>query len=104
LNGVRYDMEMQIVHKLTGSKDIEHHPDQLCIIGVLFQLSDNGLPFLDKLNTKTLEKVKSVDFSELFSDENNRKFYHYKGSQTTPPCVDIADWFILKDVLPVSKE
>lgn len=27
LNGLRYDMEMQIVHKLVGGKDFEQHHD-----------------------------------------------------------------------------
>jgi len=32
------------------------------------------------------------------------KFYHYKGSLTNPPCADVVNWIIHKEVLPITQE
>ena len=31
-------------------------------------------------------------------------FVHYKGSLTTPPCTDVVNWLMYREVLPISEE
>jgi carbonic anhydrase len=35
---------------------------------------------------------------------NNRKYYTYKGSLTTPPCSEIVDWYIMQEPTSISKK
>lgn len=64
------------------------------------------------LKCEDLSHIESIHLKELFGCLNHNKdgectnaqcFYHYKGSLTTPPCTDIVNWFVYKDVLPISK-
>ena len=38
---------------------------------------------------------------EAFECIADRFFYHYEGSLTTPPCVEIVEWFLMRDPLPI---
>ena len=33
---------------------------------------------------------------------NNKKFWHYVGGLTTPPCTNGVQWFVLKAPIPIS--
>ena len=46
--------------------------------------------------------VENIDFNVLLPD--NKHYWTYKGSITTPPCAPVVKWHIMKDVLSVSEE
>mmetsp|Transcript_40987 Transcript_40987/g.30149 ORF Transcript_40987/g.30149 Transcript_40987/m.30149 type:complete len:152 (+) Transcript_40987:198-653(+) len=94
LNGERYDMELHIVHELVDGPDFANYHEKFCVLGLLFQISDTNHPFVEQLNASDIENIEHADFNLLFENEAKPKFFHYKGSLTTPPCTDVVNWFV----------
>lgn len=47
----------------------------------------------------------SIEYSKLFSLVlNEKKFFHYKGSLTTPPCTESVLWWVYQKPIYVCKE
>jgi carbonic anhydrase len=102
---------MHIVHELIDGPDHEYYNETLAVIGIIFKLADESHPFVRKLRTEDLGNIENIHFDELFhtldGEKRNKKsnqidFYHYKGSLTTPPCTDVVNWILYKEVLPIS--
>ena len=118
----QYDLEVHIVHELVdgpiGYKDDYH--ETLAVIGFLFKVDTYSHPFVEKLRPMDFGKIDSINFNELFQNNevsdaaptptsfmsvaDERQFYHYKGSLTNPPCADVVNWIIYKRVLPITAE
>lgn len=91
IKGRRYAMEMHLVHKNTKG--------QIAVIGVLFKvgkfnkslqkLIDNLPKSINKYAVD--DKIKTNAINLL---PNDRKYYHYFGSLTTPPCTEGVSWNI----------
>ena len=55
--------------------------------------------------------IDRANVNELFEAQVDKEtgaktspgFYHYQGSLTTPPCTENVNWFVYKDVLPISE-
>ncbi len=94
LDGKTFDMVAHLVHKNAEGK--------LAVVAVLFNRSganDNpGLSSVwDKLPEQAGDKVSPstmVDASQLLPQD--RSYYHFKGSLTTPPCSENVQWHVLK--------
>lgn len=98
INGIRYPLEIHLVHK---SKQ-----DNFTVMGVLakegqesqlFEFLESFLPIEEN---KSKEIHQSLDLTTLFPD--NKNFYSYDGSLTTPPCTQNVNWVIFKDPIIVS--
>jgi len=100
INGVRYPIEIHLVHQ---SK--EKYYTVLSILGIEGEKSrtmeemESFLP-LKKGQEKEIER--SFDLSRLFPDD--KSYYSYGGSLTTPPCTETVQWVIFKEPIVVSLE
>ncbi|XP_011075611.1 alpha carbonic anhydrase 7-like [Sesamum indicum] len=99
VNGVRFDMELHIVHANSGG--------DIAVVGILYKLGQAD-PFLGQflqylpLATREGYPLGSVDPSSI--NISSREYYRYNGSLTTPPCSENVTWTIFKTVKTVSIE
>lgn len=97
--GSRALMEVHLVHKNAGGN--------LAVVGVMLQEGASNTELEKILNNapselnseKLLERV-SVNASAWLPDD--RDYYHYSGSLTTPPCSENVNWLVMKNPLQVS--
>jgi carbonic anhydrase len=98
INGVRYPLEMHMVH--AGPND------QLAVIAVMAIEGKNSEPFdfLEKYLPVERGEVKEINanFDLNLNLPDNRDYYTYKGSLTTPPCTESVNWFVFKNPITVS--
>ena len=99
--GKSFDMDAQLVHKSEDGK--------LAIVTVLLdkgaenpaiQMVLNNLP-LDK-NGEVMPPNQTIDINRLLPD--NRRYFTFMGSLTTPPCTEDVQWLVLKQPQQVSPE
>jgi carbonic anhydrase len=95
----RYPMEMHLVHR---SEDTTY-----LVIGVLFEegrenrfLSRFANYIPQKPSQKEVEN--NIQVGTLFPEQKH--FYHYQGSFTTPPCTQGVRWLVLKQTQQASAE
>lgn len=113
-NGVRYPMEMHLVHRNKNYKSLEEamkHHDGLCVVAFFYQLADSDGPEIEQI-VSNLNLVQPLDqralinstftLASLLGQVNVERFYMYKGSLTTPPCSEAVKWVIFPNMLPVS--
>jgi carbonic anhydrase len=100
INGRQYDMVAHLVHK-----DAE---GRLAVVAVLL---DRGVaqPVIQAVwNALPLEKNEAqaapgtIDLNMLLPED--RRYYTYMGSLTTPPCSEGVLWMVMKTPVPVSPE
>ena len=92
-------MEMHLVHAADANR--------LAVIGVMLQLGPDN-PFLDRfwdaMPAEANGKAQwSGELDILDSLPDDRGFYTYQGSLTTPPCSETVSWLVMKSPLTVSK-
>lgn len=101
LNGKSYDMVAHLVHK---DKD-----GNLAVIAVLLAKGGDN-PFIktlwqnlpkEKEHEMVVDAVK-INVADLLPE--NRAYYTFTGSLTTPPCSEGVTWFVLKNPAPVSAD
>jgi len=92
-------MEVHLVHK---SKD-----EQLAVLGVLFDVRDENkflAKFWDKLpvNGENKNYNTVINISDILPE--NKTYYNYSGSLTTPPCSEGVNWHVMTTVNYVSQD
>ncbi len=100
VNGVKYPAEIHLVHqsdskKLTvlGILCMEGHESQL------FEFFESFLP-IEGGQFKKIDKA--IDLLNLFPED--KSFYSYRGSLTTPPCTENVSWIVFKQPIIISLE
>lgn len=101
IDGQQYPMELHIVH---ASADRE-----LAVVGVMLDIgAENAAlaPVFDNLPTEVGEEAEAVDgeavdLAAVLPDD--RTYYEYEGSLTTPPCSEGVAWHILATPVEVSQ-
>ncbi|KAL8041389.1 hypothetical protein ABFX02_10G162366 [Erythranthe guttata] len=97
INGVRFDMEMHIVH-ISSKGDI-------AVVSILYKLGSPDsflarlLPHLENANREGTD-VGVLDPLDIKFEGG--EYYRYTGSLTTPPCSETATWTIIKTARTVS--
>lgn len=99
LVGMNTAMEVHFVHAADANR--------LAVIGVMLKLGPDN-PILDQFwDTMPAEEGKKAEWSGGFSIldamPDDRTFYTYKGSLTTPPCSETVTWLVMKEPMTVSK-
>lgn len=100
INGVRYPIEIHLVHQ---SK--EKYYTVLSVFGVEGEKSEaieEMESFLPLKKGQEREINKEFDLSRIFPE--NKTYYSYGGSLTTPPCSETVQWVIFKDPIVISLE
>ena len=101
INGKRYDMVAHLVHQSDQGK--------LAVVTVLFERGNEN-PIMQMVwNNLPLEKGddvtppgQTIDLLRLLPE--NRNYFTYMGSLTTPPCTEGVLWLVLKQPVPASAE
>ena len=102
INGNEFPMEAHFVHATDDGK--------LAVVAVMFETGEEN-PVIAKIwkelpSLKMGEKVKfelsDKDIKALMPD--NKEYYKFEGSLTTPPCSEDVKWHVYKHPLSVSKE
>jgi len=94
-----YAMEMHLVHK--------NEAGQVAVVGVFIKVGKENRAFsplwtyLPKEENKRLTYEGKVDVLSMLPKE--KRYYHYMGSFTTPPCTEGVYWYVLKEPVELSK-
>lgn len=96
VNGKNYSLEMQISYK---SDD-----EQWLKLAVLLEPSDKDNNNFDEMTNFLIEGKKEgkIDSSKLIPQSD--KAFFYEGSMTTPPCKEGVKWYVMQEVVNISKE
>jgi len=99
IDGKYFPLEVHFVH--------QHSDTDFAVLGVMFKEGEENELFkkyLDKFPTTkgAYESAETIDLLGLFPDD--KSYYNYKGSLTTPPCSEVVNWFVLKTPVTASKE
>lgn len=99
VNGESYAMEMHLVHK--------NEVGQVAVVGVFIKEGKENQAFaplwsyLPKEENKRLIYEGKVDVLSMLPMD--KRYYHYLGSFTTPPCTEGVYWYVLKQPVELSK-
>jgi len=101
LNGRSFPLEAHFVHVSDNG--------QIAVIAVFFEYGKNN-PLLERIFRKA-PAVENIESSLVFKPKEimqlfpeNREYYRYNGSLTTPPCTEGVRWIVMKKPLTVSKK
>jgi len=101
ISGESFPLEAHFVHASADGK--------LAVIAVMFKEGTVNSTLNKIIKTFPLEKNKEVAlaFSKEYLDvvmPDNKEYYHFMGSLTTPPCSEKVNWFVLKTTQTASAE
>lgn len=100
VNGRQYDMVAHLVHKDSEGR--------LAVVAVLLDRGSAQAIVQAVWNNLPLEKGDEVragtriDLAQLLPED--RRYYTYMGSLTTPPCSEGVLWMVMKQPVPISPE
>uniref|UniRef100_A0A7S3Z4I3 Carbonic anhydrase n=1 Tax=Lotharella globosa TaxID=91324 RepID=A0A7S3Z4I3_9EUKA len=103
VNGASFPIEIHFVHADANSN--------LAVLGVMVQegAASPVFPDIDRLNQifpdqngVVHETEELIQFEGLFPQD--RSYYHYFGSLTTPPCAENVMWHVFREPITMSKE
>lgn len=100
INGKAYDMVIHLVHK-----DMEDH---LAVIAILLEKGSENPVIQTLWNNLPLEVNQDlapsvpIDLNQLLPE--NRSYWTYMGSLTTPPCTEDVLWIVFKQPVQISPE
>lgn len=109
VDGKRYDAELHLQHK-------SYTTGRILSVGIFFDRKAGGnmkSEFFESLNLNQLKgnvskiRVPYVPMMELLNKvdiSGPGKLWMYYGSRTSPPCEEIATWFVTHDPQPISDE
>lgn len=93
LDGKYFPIEIHFVHQAEDG--------QIAVIGIFAKEGKENPEF-----QKILDNIKSgksdIELEKLFPEE--REYYHYLGSLTTPPLSETVEWYVLKNPITLSKQ
>jgi carbonic anhydrase len=100
INGRQYDMVVHLVHKDADGR--------IAVVAVLLDRGSAQAIVQQVWNNLPLEKgdeVKAgsrIDLAKLLPED--KRYYTYMGSLTTPPCSEGVLWMVMKQPVPISVE
>ena len=86
-----------------SNSDWRNYKEKLAVVGILFRVGETSHPFIEKIRPYDFGEIETLKLSELFCSQSDQEsYYHYKGSLTNPPCADVVNWILHKEVLTIS--
>jgi carbonic anhydrase len=81
---------------------------QLAVVAILLNVSDTPNPLIETLKVvglpkipgKPLQHATQIDINQLLPED--KSYYTFEGSLTTPPCTEGVKWIILKQQQSIS--
>jgi carbonic anhydrase len=114
LDGYRPALELHIVHYNTRYADINdaiasNEPDGLAVVGVFFDVGEHNEALDHVLNhvSKIPDEGNTTnvdDFCPCKLLPTSRDYFFYEGSLTTPPCSEVVQWTVFKEILSLSQD
>ena len=100
LNGKFYPMEAHLVHQAADG--------EYAVLGIFIEEGDRN-EFMDVLWSNIPMSgaeniVSGVEINASALPPQNKSYYHYDGSFTTPPCTEGVNWNVLATPIQASKE
>ncbi|MBN2891362.1 MAG: carbonic anhydrase family protein [Bacteroidales bacterium] len=97
VNSNHYPLEVHFVHKASNGN--------YAVIGIFFEEGAENTLFAEFLNNFPTEEGTYADTTEIHLFEllpENKSYFYYNGSLTTPPCSEIVNWYVLQTPLTAS--
>ncbi len=90
IDGKHYPLELHFVHR--------SQTQRMAVVGVFFEIGTHNRAFAQMMEsleagTTDLGHPASIDVAEMLPE--NKSYYHYMGSLTTPPLTAHVEWYIL---------
>lgn len=95
LNGEVYPLEAHFLFQSPNG--------QTAVIGVLYQVGTHN-PEFDHVLEQYEQQACYGEFSVDGLIPENKSYYHYIGSLTTPPLTEGIEWYVMQTVMEVSAE
>jgi len=99
IDNQHFPIEAHFVHK--------HSDTDFAVIAVMLTEGEESKFFKRYLDQFPVEKweYKTDEMFDLLSlFPENRSYYHYSGSLTTPPCTEFVSWYVMKNPVEASRE
>lgn len=101
INGKPANMVIHLVHK--------NAQEQLAVVAVLLEVGETANPLIEtlwKVMPKTVTEPQQhetqIDVNQLLPQDKN--YYAFEGSLTTPPCSEGVRWMVLKQPMSISAQ
>ncbi|EJO07202.1 carbonic anhydrase family protein [Oenococcus oeni] len=94
LNNYRFDGEIHFVHQ---AKD-----GRTAVIAVFLKAGKTSKTFSQIFNHLNQDQNFVCDLTDLIPE--NKSYYHYLGSLTTPPLTENVEWYILANPVEISRQ
>ncbi|MGX7013458.1 carbonic anhydrase family protein [Vagococcus silagei] len=94
IDGTKFPLELHLVHQAQNG----HY----AVLAIFIQIGKNA-PDLEPIveSFHTLNLTKSLNLEGILP--NNRTYFHYEGSLTTPPLTENVEWYIFKSPIEISQ-
>lgn len=98
IDGIRYPMVLHLVHVSDAG--------EYAVLVVMAKEGESSEPFnfLESFLPVNIGETATVDkaFDMNLNLPENKTYFNYTGSLTTPPCTESVEWFIFKEPITVS--
>ena len=107
INSDQAELEIHFVHYKNGVTDTTQR-DYITVVAVLGDVVEGAArtsPWAElnvtQIQSNTTSNISVTGFAFDLLLPNNRDYYYYQGSLTTPPCSETVQWFVLKERIRV---
>jgi carbonic anhydrase len=100
IDGRQFEMSLHLVHK--------NSEGQLAVVGLLFDKGQANAVMQQVWNNLPLEKneemqaASAMELADLLP--NDRRYFTYMGSLTTPPCSEGVKWIVMRQPVTLTKD
>ena len=98
IDGTSYPLELQLLHSQTFG--------DVAVVSMLYEIGDAN-PVVQEIIDNAPAEIGTTAVTGLLNARDfmtrDVGYYSYKGSNTTPPCAEPVDWFVMLEIGTVSQ-